>query len=746
MSAGDTGAPARAANGAAAEVPAAGGPTTAKRPGLAVSTLPAVIYAMVFAAGITTVEWLVAYYQGSYIAGEVFVAVILVWMGAAAAATLVLSVVLLPLLAAVKSNARVGIVTAVIVAAGFALGAVSLKGNFLYSDAIGGVVFFNVVFLCIWGVVLGALTAALMASGLRGQRWPVAILAVGSIVFCTGLSCYIWPRAAGYTLVIGPLMLLSIGVVVMQRLKSAKVRTAVTLAACVVFAAALFVTARAQGRAPLSPIDKGFTPELSKTAMLAGKPNVVLVTFDTTRADHMSLCGYKYPTTPNLVKLAEDARLFPNASTVDSWTLPAHAALFTGKFPRENGCHAAPSTKNKSMEVVELYGIPLAPSQKTIASILSSLGYNTAGFAGNYAWVSRQFGLDQGFSYFSDTPRFMTFTRTGALPFKIGIEIADRIMGRNGKFIQTYWSARSLTTAAQKWVHKSKSSPFFLFMNYMDPHEAYAPPPPFDHIDGPDIEINRMVAHHDEWEAIYDKFINTGKGLDPKLLAQAINQYDGEIAYTDHWLGKLIETLKAEGVYDETLIIVTCDHGEFFGEHGFLDHGTSIYEEGVRVPILVKYPRQAHAGEVAPSRVSIIDAFGTIADELRIKPQDVTAQPLDRVTHPIILEQYPDGKNIKRYGKRFDRHIIATYDGQWKYTRNSDGHNELYDLAADPGEMTNLVEERPEVVAKFNAGIDDWLAKSKEFDGTKEMVKGAMSKETLKRLGSVGYLNPSSGD
>jgi arylsulfatase A-like enzyme len=163
-------------------------------------------------------------------------------------------------------------------------------------------------------------------------------------------------------------------------------------------------------------------------------------------------------------------------------------------------------------------------------------------------------------------------------------------------------------------VRKNKDAPFFLFVNYMDPHEPYAPPPPFDHIDGADIAPNPSIANHEKWQSLVDNYIKTGQGFPEEIARQASNQYDGELAYTDHWIGKLVEQLKAEGLYDDTLIVITSDHGEFFGEHQLLDHGTALYEGGIRIPILVKYPGGKHAGEVSNDRVSIIDIFPTILD------------------------------------------------------------------------------------------------------------------------------------
>ncbi|MCD6405551.1 MAG: sulfatase-like hydrolase/transferase, partial [Planctomycetes bacterium] len=386
-----------------------------------------------------------------------------------------------------------------------------------------------------------------------------------------------------------------------------------------------------------------------------------------------------------------------------------------------------------------LNGIPLAPSQLTLAEYLAGRGYNTAAFVANYVWLARQFGLQQGFAWYHDRPRYLIFLKSGTPLYKHGLRIADRLLGRNGKLLQGYWSARTVTRFARSWTAKNSRTPFFLFLNYMDPHETYAPLPGFDRIQGKDIPYNDMLTHLSRWQKFRDDYITNGGTLDETFLQQVANQYDGELAYCDHFLGEFIESLKEQGIYDNTLIIITSDHGEFFGEHQLLNHGVGIYEGGLRVPILVKYPGREHAGEVISERVSIGDIFATVLEVLGFALPECSARPLGAAARPILAEDYENHQKVRQYGERFRRSQTVIYSGDWKYIHSSNGSHELYNLRSDPQETINLVDLRPAIARDLAAGIADWREKTPYFDGTAH-IQEQMTPEMRRRLRSLGYL------
>jgi arylsulfatase A-like enzyme len=432
------------------------------------------------------------------------------------------------------------------------------------------------------------------------------------------------------------------------------------------------------------------------------------------------VAGYEFPTTPSLARLAKDAVTYTNAVSVDSCTLPSHASIFTGMYPRQHGAHASTQLGPMITERYRPYFMPLAPSRKTLASYLAAEGYATGAVAGNYARLCRQLGLGQGFQYYHDSPRLMLFVEGGAPVYKIGLDMVDRILGYNGKLLQPYWSAKDVTCAAESWVGRPAAKPFFLFLNYMDPHYPYSAQPPFDHIDGPGIPYN-MVMRQASWERLVSQYINTGTGYSAGLRREAINQYDGEVAYTDHWLGALLDWLKGKGLYDDALIIVTADHGEFFGEHQYIDHSVAIYQGGITVPLVVKYPRAARGGETSARRVSNMDIFATVCEAAGAATPGVTAQPLDKTTHPIIVENYENAVQVERYGDKAKRTLTAIFSGDYKYVKSTAGNDELYDLAADPDEAHNLVAAKPDVAAGLDAEIAAWQAKTPAFDARTEV-------------------------
>jgi len=674
-------------------------------PGILRSVLPGVVFAAFYAAGVVAVDAVVAVYCGSYLAAGVILIVALFWASAAALAATALSGVLLPVLLLVKSRERALVLPCLVAGAGFAAYSLVMRQTITARESLGGSVLLNPVFLVAWGALL-AVFLLFVARRFDYNTLTVYVLAASANLSCAGLSYFVSPLASAFVLAILPLALLAVSGVVLAALPSGAARRTAGVALPLLFAVVLLGVARSKGVLPLEPISRPYAP-VSDNAL--SRPNVVVIVVDTLRADHTSLCGYKYRTTPNLDVLSRDSQLFPDAASVDSCTLPAHASLFTGKYPRQHGARAYREPIMEAMERVSVSFAPLDPSHLTLATHLSRAGYATGAVVANYGRLCRHFALDQGFSYYYDLPRMLIFIPTGCPVFKSALDAVDRILGRNGKLLQTYHSARAVTERADHWLSHNERRPFFLFLNYMDPHYPYSAAPPFDKIDGPNIPYN-MILRQRPWQNFISRFIRTGQGLTPELHRQIVNQYDGEIAYADYWIGKLIDRLKAQGLYDNTLIIITSDHGESFGEHQFLDHTLTLYEDQVRIPILVKYPKQAHAGTIRLERVSIIDIFATVLEAAGIPvPSDVPAQPLGRVTHPIIAENYENALRTRVYGAQFGRDLTAIYYGGFKYVRSSKGNIELYDLLADPAETRNIAAANPEAAAHIDAELSSWL-------------------------------------
>ena len=357
-------------------------------------------------------------------------------------------------------------------------------------------------------------------------------------------------------------------------------------------------------------------------------PDAVLIVIDTLRADHLSLYGYERPTTPELEAFARDAVTYERAISPGTWTVPSHGSLFTGRWPSFHGAERVPGER--------MLVTPLRPEVPTLAERLRARGLHTAAFVGNSTYVAAMFGFARGFDEF----------------------VAD---GLNGP--------RTLRAAVVPWLRRA-SEPFFLFVNVLDPHEPYEPPAPFDALfPGKQARFGTMLS----------EVANAGTPLNAEMLAHFRSQYDGEIALADDVVGDVLATLKETGRYERALIVVTSDHGELLGEHGLAGHGMAPYEPEVHVPLLVKYPGKARAGERVARPVSTMAVFATILRHAGIAPDgDVQSRPLDE-PHPVWVEDIDSGGARVRVG----------YDGTLKLVRSADA-DAVYDLAADPAESRRL--------------------------------------------------------
>ena len=685
----------------------------APRASLAGTLASAPAYAAVYAAAAIAVFGVLAYYAGSYVAWSAFWIVLAFWTLAAIVAGIAAAAVLAPFAVLAKGGVRRAVVSTPIVAAGFALTGLVIKPIIAGRDGLGAGIILTPWFLAGWGALL-AVAAAGVASRTRSPHRSATLVLVAGMLAGAGLAPYVPNEGCAFALAAVPVAFLAAGAAWLEKARSRWARALAVPAAFLVCAAAVVIAGTMKGQPPLGPAYS--EPPAGAPARAAeGKPNVVILVIDTMRADHTSLLGYKLDTTPRLKALAAESRLYRRGVSTASSTLPAHGSLFTGVYPREHGAHGGTDRSTETMEGVQPSVSPLDPSRETLATCLANEGYYTGGIVANYSRACRQLGLGRGFRYYYDLPRFLMSIRGVSSVYSYALDRADTALGLNGKLVQPFWGARKVSAMAKSWVAERRSQPFFLFLNYMDCHCPYAAPPPFDKLDGKGAPYDRTLRM-DKWQPLYQQFMRTGKGLTPELLASAVNQYDGGLAYADHYVGEFIEGLKREGLYDNTLLIVTSDHGEFFGEHGLLVHRMEVYEPGVRIPILVKYPRGAHAGEVSDARVSILDIFATVLDCVGAKPRAVVSQPLDRVTHPILAESYDRAPYEEIHGVKGKRRLAAIYSGDLKYTWSLSGRRELYDLANDAGELKDLVTARPDITARLDKEVADWLASTPAFE------------------------------
>ncbi|MDP8235256.1 MAG: sulfatase, partial [Candidatus Erginobacter occultus] len=315
--------------------------------------------------------------------------------------------------------------------------------------------------------------------------------------------------------------------------------------------------------------------------------NVLLISIDSLRADHVGAYGYGRETTPEIDRLAQNAAIFENHVSTTSWTLPAHISLFTGQEISAHG--------------VATDGFSLHPAVPTLAESLLAAGYRTAAFCSS-PYMNPAFGFARGFDLYHNIDTEKEDFVDTVLPSETE---RDRVHRET--------TSPRIAELAENWLEENSSEPFFLFLHFWDPHYDYDPPPPHDRIFNPgyggDID-GRDYIHNDR----------VHPGMDPEDLERIIALYDGEIAFTDKHIGMVIEKLKELDLFDRTLIVITGDHGDEFFEHGNKGHRLTLYEEVIRVPLIIRIPEKVNRSGRVETTVGIIDIAPTILDRLGVSP------------------------------------------------------------------------------------------------------------------------------
>jgi arylsulfatase A-like enzyme len=451
----------------------------------------------------------------------------------------------------------------------------------------------------------------------------------------------------------------------------------------------------------------------ARRPMPAGHPpNVILITLDTVRADHLSTYGYSRPTSPVLDGLARSGIRFEEARAAGSWTLPSHANMFTGRWPHELGVD---------------WNIPMDGRFPTLAGYLGSRGYATAGFVGNDMECSYDNGLDRGFAHFEDyVLEYLIPLRTAWL-FDHAVGILTNVgilVGRkyqvgplrpgHESWLSPYVlqhrrkDAASVNRAFLDWLSRRRQPgrPFFAFLNYFDAHAPYVVP------QGGGYRFGLMPRREDDfiflmeaWEAVDKLAVYRRK---PYFVVLAHDSYDNCVAYLDQQLGALIAELLRRRELDHTWLVIAGDHGEGWGEHKLFDHGESLYRQEIRVPLLIIPPtsRRPPSPRVVGETVSLRDLPATIVDLVGLAegspfPGHSLAQlwrePAPAAAPPTVsgaLSELPDPNPYNPNHGRSPAYrgpLVSLGEGDLVYIRNrKDGGEELYNKREDPGEGHDL--------------------------------------------------------
>lgn len=440
------------------------------------------------------------------------------------------------------------------------------------------------------------------------------------------------------------------------------------------------------------------------------EPNVILISLDTLRADHLGCYGYPKNTSPNIDLLAQEGALFSQTFAHAPGTYPSHWSIMTALFPNNHYYY---------YHLDHFYN----PSLLTLADFLREEGYATSAFTGG-AGVSARLGFSQGFDSY--------FEYKGS-----GVEQE---------------SLEDLYTKTQKWLQACKNRKFFLFLHTYEIHDPYIPPDEFRQ----KISEEKLKWNKAQLQRIFNWPRGRFKHLNEKERDNLVVLYDGEIRYTDERLIKpLVGYLKEAGLYDQTMIILTSDHGEEFYEHKGWGHSTSLYNELLNVPLIIKFPHAKYRSQKISQIVRSVDIVPTIMDTLDIQ---VSGYEFDGESLVSLLSGKEKKDRVfiseKRFGPMFpDR--IAINKANFKLVVNSPYSGihiayyhpdppqplevELFDMGNDPLEKENLADDKAQVTRELLEQIDRYRKNSKIKN--RKTLRPVFDKKLEERLKALGYIH-----
>ena len=407
--------------------------------------------------------------------------------------------------------------------------------------------------------------------------------------------------------------------------------------------------------------------------------HVLLISIDTCRSDHLSCYGYPLETTPNIDAIAGQGFVFENAISPQPFTLPAHCSMLTGTIPPFHG-------------VLDNTDYRLSEGNSTLAQLLKEKGFSTAAFVSSFVLDAR-FGLGRGFDLYNDD-----------------FEETSTTMGIN------QCTGDKTTRDAVEWLDKHRGEKSFVFVHYFDPHFTYEPPEPF-------ASRFRNVPPPEHMSIRFKQVLLDG--------------YAGEIAYTDHCIGQVIDKLRQLDLYDSTLIIITSDHGEMLGQHGEGTHGYFVYQPAIKVPLIFKLPGISTPQRIAGS-VGLVDIVPTVCSILDIElPNPIQGRDLSpcfRGGQLPYQDRYLFCQSLEPT-KYNANSLLSVVTDQYKYIRTT--RPELYDLVIDRNELDNLAARQPDRLQNMEQALRRILEESTR---DKENGKAGLDEQARRRLESLGYV------
>lgn len=476
------------------------------------------------------------------------------------------------------------------------------------------------------------------------------------------------------------------------------------------------------------------------------QPNIVWLILDSLRPDHMSCYGYSRQTTPNIDRIAEQGTLFTQAISPGTGSPTVHTSWLTGRYPSEHGIWGGPR-------------FAVSPNLTLLSQFLFEAGYVTAGFSENLHFGSR-YRLTQGFSHFVELPDIPQTTSMNLVVRSLNKAARTLGWGRkdHGKIYQGQW----LTKTIEKWLDQvNTNQPFFVMCNFMETHVPHNPPWPF---------LKRFVRErnpgwHERQQRLNriatdtTEFIAGVADMTDADMDFLLDLYDAEIAFVDSCVGHLVGFLEDRKLLDETLLIITADHADYYGEHGLIMHNAFLYDTLIRVPLILRLPGHFENGTIYDGQVNTLGLSRTVLDLACQEPQETGKQHfrgeslIDFQTKedvsPVV---FSEGKSERNFLERILAHN-PLYEGprsfvfkralrtpRFKYMWDSQGEHQFFDLLADPGESNNLINvthprltQLQDLMTEVVAGLDEVNPCEKSIDVDEEAV-------IQERLRELGYL------
>lgn len=441
------------------------------------------------------------------------------------------------------------------------------------------------------------------------------------------------------------------------------------------------------------------------------RPDVLLITVDTLRADRLGCYGGSGGLSPRIDRLAAESLVFDNAACPMPLTRPSHASIVTSLYPREHGV-----LNNQTA---------LGEDVLTLGEVFRGAGYRVGGFVA-VTLLAADSGAAQGFETF------------------VAPEGARTL------------AADAVVLAAKRWLDEpqARERPFFLWVHLFDPHMPYAPPPPYlPPARGPVGAALPEVS----WPRLLELAGRTGGDLPREALDRALDLYGGEVAFTDHWIGELMDALDARGRRERTVVLLTADHGECFDHGVFFEHSDCLYDGATRVPLLLRYPPRIRGGGRVTRQVENIDIAPTLTGLAGLAVPEAfhgrsllgegagssSVAYLDEPVYPpeAVENRAQRAARIRAVAGQPLRAIAAfrpqtgLRTREWKYLL-SGAEEELYDLRADPAEGVNVARSRPVVAGELRRRLETWLAAHPR----KPAGAAPISPELRETLRSLGYV------